>query len=70
MLQYSISLFKFSLKQVKPINGIAWALGFHSLPRATTSKGRSNALGIRTDKDLILAQISTSWKRQEDEETV
>lgn len=70
MLQYSLDLFKESLSQIKPIKGIAWALVFHPLPRATTSKGKSNALGIRTDKDLILAQISTSWKRQEDDETV
>ena len=70
MLQYSLDLFKDSLNQIKPIKGIAWALVFHSLPRATTSKGRTNALGIRTHKDLIIAEISTSWKMQEDDETV
>ncbi len=58
------------MKQVKPVKGIAWALVFHTLPTSTTSKGKSNALGIDTKKDLILAEISTSWKGEEDDAKV
>ncbi|KAL9057835.1 MAG: hypothetical protein Q9162_002065 [Coniocarpon cinnabarinum] len=70
MLSFSHDLFKPSLDRVKPVKGIAWALVFHSLPVATTSKGSANAMGLNTNKNLVVAEISASWQRRQDDETV
>ena len=70
MLSFSHDLFKPSLEQVKPVKGIAWALVFHSLPVATTSKGTANAMGLNTDKNLVIAEVSASWQRREDDDIV
>ena len=70
MLSFSHDLFKPSLEQVKPVKGIAWALVFHSLPLTTTSKGSANAMGLNTDKNLVVAEVSASWQRREDDDMV
>lgn len=67
MLYQAMQQFQIFTGRVKSVKVLRFSLIFQRLHPTTTAKSRGSMLGIKTDASLIVALVSISWKREEDD---
>lgn len=70
MLYYCYDRFKDTFSAINGVKGLGWSFVFQPLTPFATAKSDMNAMRVRSDKTLTIAQISVSWKRAGDDAVV